>query len=142
MSFNVAFAVNSKNQIEEKHFGGAAKYLIYKKVANKMMLSSEIINSFHSPPVGPYKGSQKRVDSLIENLKKKNVNVLVSAKYCDNINVLNKYFIPVKILQRQPDIVLNRINKNLYWMEEEWKHHSTNFKLFTISSGILKTTIN
>lgn len=141
MSFHVAFAVNSKNQIEEKHFGGASKYLIYKKVADKMILSSEISNSFPSPPVGPYKGSKKRVDSLIENLKKKNVNVLVSSKFCENINVLNKHFIPVKVLQKQSDVVLNRINKNLHWMEEEWRQHSTNFKLFTINSGILKTVI-
>lgn len=41
-----------------------------------------------------------------------------------------------------PGFNLTILNKHLHWIEGEWKNITSDFKLFAISSGILKTTVN
>ena len=142
MRLRFAFAVNDENKFEERHFGGADRFLIYTLEANKMVLSCEEINNFKLLDDEHEHGSIRKGNAIIKFLKEKDVNVLVSKQFCKNINLLNEYFIPVKITLEQQDEIVDILNKHLHWIKDEWKNNSSGFKLFTIKSGILKSSID
>ncbi|MCD4695077.1 MAG: hypothetical protein K8S16_02455, partial [Bacteroidales bacterium] len=102
MDLRFAFAVNSENQFEKKHFGDADKYLIYHQESDKLVLSSEEPNRFKLLDEEAEHGSRKKGKAIIEFLKGKNVNVLVSRQFGKNIRMINEHFIPVKISSEKP----------------------------------------
>jgi len=142
MKLRFAFAVNNENRFENMHFGDAYKYLIYTLEANKMILSSEEINSYKLLDEEHEHGSQRKGNSIIKLLKEKDVNILVSTQFGKNIRLVNKHFIPVKISLEQQDEIINILIKHQRWIMDEWKHNTSGYKLFTIKSGILKTPID
>lgn len=142
MNLCFAFAVSENNQFEKKHFGDADKYLIYKQDGDGIKLFSEEINKFKLLDEEVEHGSKKKGEAIIQFLKKRNVNVLVSRQFGKNINRVNSHFIPVKISVDRPDEILDVLYKQLPWIEDEWNNNSSNYNLFTIKSGILKTSIN
>ena len=132
MNLRFAFAVNNNNQFEKKHFGDADKYMIYQQKSDKIVLSSEEPNRF------------KLLDEEIEHGSKrkgKEVNVLVSGQFGKNIKMVNEHFIPVKISLEKPEEVIKVLTRHLHWIKDEWEANRSNFKLFTIKSGILKSSI-
>ena len=140
MKLRFAFAVNNENRFENRHFGDASKYLIYTLEANKMILSSEEINSHKL--LDEEHGSQRKGNAIIKLLKEKDVNILVSTQFGKNIRLVNKHFIPVKISIEQQDEIINVLIKHQRWIMDEWEHNISGHKLFTIKSGILKTPID
>ena len=142
MKLRFAFAVNQENQFQKKHFGDAHRYLIYVLESGKMNLVSEEINKYRFLDEEIEHGSVRKGYSIIEFLKRKDVNVLVSTQFCKNIKLVNKYFIPVKVPLKEPEEVISILAKHMHWLEDEWKNKPSEFKLFTISSGILKTAVN
>ena len=142
MKLRFAFAVNQENQFQKKHFGDAHQYLIYALESGKMSLISAEINKFRLLDEKVEHGSVRKGNSIIEFLKRKNVNVLVSTQFGKNIKLVNRYFIPVKVPLKEPEEVLSILAKHAHWFEDEWKNNPSEFKLFTISSGILKTAVN
>jgi len=141
MNLRFAFAVNNDNQFEKKHFGDADKYLIYQEESDKLVLSSEESNQFKLLDEVAEHGSRKKGKAIIEFLKGKNVNVLVSRQFGKNIKMINAHFIPVIISSENPDEVIQILTRHLHWIKDEWKQKESNFKLFTIKAGILKTSI-
>ncbi|MBI9039178.1 MAG: hypothetical protein JEY97_13675 [Bacteroidales bacterium] len=142
MNLRFAFAVNNDNQFNNKYFGDADKFLIYKHVNNKMVLIDEEINNFKFFDEENEYDSKRKVDAIIKLLKEKEVNVLVSMQFSKNIKIVNKYFIPVIIYSEKLEDIINILNKHLHWIKDEWNNKSSDFKLFTIKSGILKSYIN
>ena len=142
MRLRFAFAVNNENRIEERHFGDADRFLIYTLEAGKMVLSSKEINNFKSHDTEHEHGSIQKGNAIIKFLKEKDVNVLVSKKFCKNINMLNECFIPVIISPEQQNEIIDILYKHLHWIKDEWENNSSGFKLFTLSSGILKTSVD
>ena len=141
MNLRFAFAVNNANEFEKKHFGDADKYLIYEQGSDEIILLSEEKNAFKMLDEEVEHGSKKKGGAIIEFLKGKGVNVLVSRQFGRNIRMINKHFIPVKILLEQPDEVISVLDKHLHWIKSEWEKTSSDYKLFTINSGVLKTFI-
>ena len=141
MNLRFAFAVNNDNQFEKKHFGDADKYLIYQEELEKIVLSSEELNRFKLLDEEVEHGSRKKGKAIIEFLKGKNVNVLVSRQFGKNIKMINVHFIPVIISFEKPDEVIQILSRHIHWIKDEWEHKESNFKLFTIKSGILKSSI-
>lgn len=141
MELRFAFAVNQANQFEKKHFGDAYKYLVYTIVAGKMILLSEEINEFRSIDEEIEHGSKRKGNSIIKFLKEKKVNVLVSTRFGKNIKLVNEYFIPVKVPLKDLQEIIPILNKYLHWIEDEWINNTSDFNLFTISSGIMKTGV-
>ena len=141
MNLCFAFAVNEANQFEKKHFGDADKYLIYKQDDEGIKLFSEEINKFKSLDEEVEHGSKKKGEAIIQFLKERNVNVLVSRQFGKNINRVNNHFIPVKISVDQPDEILDVLVKNLHWIKDELDNNTNGFKLFIIKSGILKIPV-
>ena len=141
MNLCFAFAVNEANQFEKKHFGDADKYLIYKQDGDEIKLFSEEINIFKTFDEEVEHGSKKKGDAIINFLKERDVNVLVSRQFGRNINRVNNHFIPVKISVDQPDDILDILVKNLHWIEDELNSNTNEYKLFIIKSGILKMPV-
>ena len=142
MKLRFAFAVNNENRFVKKHFGDADRYLIYTLESGKMILSSEEINDFKPVDEEHEHGSKRKGNAIIRFLKEKDVNVLVSTLFGKNINLVNKHFIPVKISLDQQDDIIDILIKHQHWIKDEWDNNSSGFKLFTIKSGILKSSID
>jgi len=142
MKLRFAFAVNQENKFQKNHFGDAHRYLIYALKYGKITLISAETNKFRLLDEKVEHGSVRKGKSIIEFLKSKNVNVLVSTQFGKNIKLVNKEFIPVKVPLKEPEEVLSILTKHMHWIEDEWKNKSPEFKLFTISSGILKSNVN
>jgi predicted Fe-Mo cluster-binding NifX family protein len=141
MNLCFAFAVSENNQFEKKHFGDADKYLIYKQDGDEIKLFSEEINKFKLLDEEIEHGSKKKGEAIIQFLKERNVNVLVSRQFGKNINRVNNHFIPVKISVDRPDDILDVLVKNLHWIEDELNNNTNEYKLFIIKSGILKMPV-
>ena len=141
MGLRFAFAVNKNYQFEKKHFGDADKFLIYNEESDKIVLLSEEPNRFKLLDEEVEHGSKKKGKAIIEFLKEKNVNVLVSRQFGKNIKMINAHFIPVIITSEKPDEVIQILSRHLHWIKDEWKQDKSNFKLFTIKAGILKSAI-
>ncbi len=141
MNLRFAFAVNNDNQFEKTHFGDADKYIIYQEESDKLVLSSEESNQFKLMDEEAEHGSRKKGKAIIEFLKKNGVNVLVSRQFGKNIKMINAHFIPVIISSEKPDEVIQILTRHLHWIKDEWKQKESNFKLFTIKAGILKSAI-
>ena len=141
MNLCFAFAVSENNQFEKKHFGDADKYLIYKQDDDGIKLFSEEMNIFKSLDEEVEHGSKKKGEAIIQFLKEKNVNVLVSRQFGKNINRVNSHFIPVKISVDRPDEILEVLVKDLHWIKDELDSNANEFRLFIIKSGILKMPV-
>lgn len=141
MNLRFAFAVNNNNQFEKKHFGDADKYIIYQQESDKIVLSSEEPNRFKLLDEEIEHGSRKKGNAIIGFLKGKEVNILVSKQFGRNIKMVNEHFIPVKISLEKPEEVIKVLTRHLHWIKDEWDSNKSNFKLFTIKSGILKSSI-
>ncbi|MCK5464950.1 MAG: NifB/NifX family molybdenum-iron cluster-binding protein [Bacteroidales bacterium] len=124
------------------HFGDADRYLIYTLESGSMKLSSEEVNKFKSLNEEHEHGSIRKGNAIIKFLKEKDVNVLVSTQFGKNISLVNKHFIPLKISLEQQDEILDILKKHQHWIMDEWENNSSGYKLFTIKSGILKSSID
>ena len=141
MELIFAFAVNTDNHFQKSHFGDADKYMLYQIQSNELKLLSEEINVFKLLDEEHEHGSKKKGDAIIQFLKKKNVNVIISMQFGKNIKMVNQHFVPVIIHQNDPREVLDIINKHLHWINDEWEHKATDYNLFMIKNGILKSKI-
>ena len=141
MNLRFAFAVNKNDQFEKKHFGDADKYLIFRQEDDKIVFLSEEINRFKLMDEEVEHGSKRKGNAIIDFLKGKDVNVLVSKQFGQNIKLINEHFIPVINYSEQPDEVLQILNRHLHRFKDECEKNTSNFKLFTIKSGMLKSSI-
>ncbi|RLD89071.1 MAG: hypothetical protein DRJ02_02300 [Bacteroidetes bacterium] len=142
MNVRFALAVSSDKQFEKRHFGDADKYLIYEHIDDKLMFLSEEVNGFKDMDETKVHGSQRKGHAIIEFLKSKKVNVLVSRQFGKNIKMVNQHFIPVIITTENSDDVLEILNHHIHWIEDEWGNNKQGFKLFKIKAGILKASID
>lgn len=141
MELKFAFAVNTSNHFAKTHFGDADKYLIYTVESNELKLLAEEINIFkHLDEVHEH-GSKKKGNAIIQFLNEKNVNVIVSMQFGRNIKMVNQHFIPIILYEESPEQAIEIINKHLHWVYDELKNKNTNYNLFTIKFGVLKSKI-
>ena len=141
MKLRFAFAVNKANLFEKKHFGDADKYLIYEQVSEKLVLISDEINTFKLLDEEQEHGSRKKGNAIIDFLKEKRVNALVSMQFGKNIKMINKHFVPIKVSMDHPDEIIKLISKHLHWIQDEWDRNPSNYKLFIIGSGVMKMAV-
>lgn len=141
MNLRFAFAVNNDGILQKKHFGDADKYLIFEQIADKIVLFSEEINKFKFLDDKHEHGSRTKGRAIVNFLKEKNVTVLVSTQFGKNISIINEHFIPVKVALEQPEEIAKVISKHIHWINDEWENKSADFKLFTINSGVMKTSV-
>jgi len=142
MEIKFAFAVNSINQFEKNHFGDSHKFLIYGVESGNLKFLSEEKNIFKEMDETKEHGSRKKGLAIIDYLKSMGANILVSRQFGRNIKVINEHFIPVIIYSDEPNEVVDSLAHHLHWLVDELDNTTSNFKLFTIKSGILKSVVN
>jgi predicted Fe-Mo cluster-binding NifX family protein len=137
-----AFAVNQLNVFEPQNFGNADKILIYEWVNNDFRFLKEEPNRFKDLDDDHVNGSERKGKAIIAFLKNLDIDVLVSIKFGKNIQMVSTSFIPVIVSSETPEEVKLALKKHIKWIEDEMKNRPSEFKLFTIKKGILKTAIN
>jgi len=137
-----AFAVNQLNVFEPQNFGNADRFLIYEWVNNDFRFLKEEPNRFKDLDDDHVNGSERKGKAIIAFLKNLDIDVLVSIKFGKNIQMVSTSFIPVIVSSETPEEVKLALKKHIKWIEDEMKNRPSEFKLFTIKKGILKTAIN
>jgi len=141
MGLKFAFAVNSEGFFSKKHFGDTYRFLIYEVVDNKLVHKDSILNDFSSFDEEQEHGSKKKAKAIMDFLKEKDVGVMVSMQFGKNVKRINELFIPIIIYSENIQESIDAINKHMHWILDEWSEKQTDYKLFTIKSGILKSVI-
>ncbi len=141
MEIKFAFAVNNKNEFEKNHFGDTKKFLIYDAGSGSLEYIAEESNVFRDMDEVKAHGSKKKGLAIIDFLKNKGVRVLVSRQFGKNIKIINEHFVPVIIYADEPEEVIGTLNHHMHWISDELENTSSNYKLFSIKSGILKTVV-
>jgi predicted Fe-Mo cluster-binding NifX family protein len=137
MDLVFAFALNNDNQFEDCHFGDSHKFAIYHQNGDKIEFSTEVENIYRN---GKH-GDNQKGNSIIKYLEELNVNILVSREFGRNIVMVNKHFIPVIISKESPEEVIKVLQDKLHWILDEWNSSSSDYKLFRITSSVLKLRI-
>lgn len=137
MKIRLAIAVNAENEFEERHFGDTYKFLIYEFKDDIFILISEQINIYKNLP----HGTKGKGNSITELLKKHEINVLISKQFGKNLQIVNKSFIPVTVSHNTPKEIIEIIKKQIHLFESEWNNATTDYRLYTINAGIMKSTI-
>ena len=141
MKIKFAFAVNGNNQFAKNHFGDTEKFLIYEVDSENLQFISEEVNVFRDMDETKEHGSREKGLAIVDFLKDMGVNVLVSMQFGKNIKIINEHFIPVIIYSDKPEQVIDTLNHHMHWISDELENASSDFKLFTIKSGILKSVV-
>jgi predicted Fe-Mo cluster-binding NifX family protein len=139
-SIKFAFAVDVTNLFQPEYFGNADKFLIYEWKGNELIFLHETVNPFKS--LDEELGIHQKGMAIIEFLRDIDVESLVSRQFGKNIQIVNRYFIPVIINAISPVDVLAVLLKHINWIKEELNYEPTEFKLFTIRKGIMKSVIS
>jgi predicted Fe-Mo cluster-binding NifX family protein len=137
MDLVFAFALNNDNQFEDCHFGDSHKFAIYHQNGDKIEFSTEVENIYRN---GKH-GDNQKGNSIIKYLEELNVNILVSREFGRNIILVNKHFIPIIISKESPEEVIKVLQDKLHWILDEWNSSSSDYKLFRITSSVLKLRI-
>ena len=135
----IALALNNSGEFEKKHFGDADKYHIYLFDNGQLNLLHEEVNPYKSIDKTSAHGTKHKADRIIKFLKKKDVNVLVSMRFGENIRFIINHFIPVEVKEGTPEKVKTILLKHMRWLEDELNNHPEQYKIFIMDSGILKT---
>ncbi|MGQ1910770.1 NifB/NifX family molybdenum-iron cluster-binding protein [Marinifilum sp. RC60d5] len=136
-----AFAVNNANEFAKQHFGDVDKYLIYEYCNGQFSLISHQINTFKNLDEKNIHGSKEKGKSIIKLLKKNKVQVLVSPQFGLNIKMINKYFIPVALHNCKTENAFEMLLANMKWIIDELEINPTEYRLFSINTGIAKIPI-
>lgn len=142
MNLRFAFALNTKNQFEKDFFGNADKFMIYELVSGKLEKVFEIENEFKDETTDNTGINEQKAENITKKLIAEDIKVIVSKQFGENIKLVNEYFIPIKIFSDLPDDAIQAINSHVHWIEDELGNFSSEYKLFIIKSGILKTSID
>jgi len=137
-----AFAVNELNQLQNRHFGDAEKYIIYKWIENQFIKTEELINIYKDFDESELHGSKKKGGAIINYLKQKEVKVLVSKQFGKNISLVNQHFIPILVYNNSIEDTMLELAKHFKWIEEELNNKKSNYIVFSINKGILKRKID
>ena len=138
MNLRFAFAVNNNGDFQKKHFGDAEKYIIYEHDSKKLVIIDEIENTKRDIDEETEHGSKRKGNEIIEYLKSFDVKVLVSMQFGKNIKMVNKHFIPVIVSNNKLNEVINIIEKNVHWINDEAKNKKSDYMIFRINNGIFK----
>ncbi len=141
MVLRFAFAVNNQNLFEDRFFGEADKFLIYQLVSGQLEQIYEVVNDNKSELKENNSDNNEKVDILIKDLLENDIKVIVSKQFGENIRIVNEYFIPVIISSENPEEVMEIINRHIHWIKDELNNFNSGYKLFTIKSGILKSSV-
>ena len=138
MALRFSIATNKNGLLEEKPFGEADKFIIYELNGEELVYVGEERNDIKLNQ-GDVFNLKEHGAHIIDFLKERGVNILVSLHFGDHVKRANEFFIPVIVSHKNPDDVVKSINEHLYWIIDEWEKSPSDFSLFTIKKGMLKS---
>ncbi len=138
MNLRFAFAVNNDGDFQPKHFGDAEKYIIFEHDSKQLVFIDEILNTKKDIDEETQHGSKRKGTEIIEYLKSFDVKVLVSMQFGKNIKMIDKHFIPVIVSNEKVNEVVEIIETNVNWINDEAKSKDSDYMLFRINNGLLK----
>ena len=138
MNLRFAFAVNNDSDFQKKHFGDADKYIIYEHDSKELVFINEVSNINRDIDEEHEHGSKKKGMAVIDFLKNKNIKVIVSMQFGKNIKMVDKHFIPVIVSNNKLNEVIDIIEKNVHWINDEAKNKEFDYMIFRINNGIFK----
>ena len=141
MILKFAFAVNNDHTFNNRFFGEADKFLVYRLNEGKIEFEGEIGNRREIREIDLTE-LNLRTDAIFKDLISNEIKVIVSKDFGKNLKLVNEYFIPVKVLSDNLNGAIDAIQDHLHWILDELDNFSSGYKLFTIKSGILKTVID
>jgi predicted Fe-Mo cluster-binding NifX family protein len=136
-----AFAVTNENIFSEQHFGEAEYFLIYEWKNDTFRFSEKLINPHRQLKENFNREASEKGKAIINLLRKKDVNILVSKQFGPNLSVVNQHFVPVIISDNQPHKVIAVLEKHMSWIEDEFYNKNGDYMLFRIKYGVLKSQI-
>jgi predicted Fe-Mo cluster-binding NifX family protein len=142
MEIKIALALNNKELFENKHFGEAKIFSIYKYNGDQLLREKILQNPFVTVSGKARHGLEMKVEKIVELLQNHNVSVIVSNQFGKNLIIASKHFVPVRVSGEEPQQVINLLLKYIHWIKDEIHSQPERHKLFTINQGILKTAIN
>ena len=142
MKITFAFAVNNQGLFENNHFGEAENFAIYSSSENEFQLSEILPNPMKNKHLESEHGLKDKALQIISVLKEKEVNVLVSRQFGKNISIVNQHFIPVIIHEENLEQAKTILSRNINWLKDELKNRDSDYMLFRIKTGILKSTVS
>ncbi len=129
MEFIVAFATDDGKLFMNRHFGDAKFYLIYKISKSEIQFVEKVENT--TTPEMQHADPQK-AKGIVDLLKKKGVQVLVTKNFGPNIDRIKSVFVCVYISENSIDEATKTIQKHLPSIYYEWllseKRNFLNFK--------------
>ncbi|MGE0019463.1 MAG: NifB/NifX family molybdenum-iron cluster-binding protein [Draconibacterium sp.] len=142
MKITFAFAVNNQGLFENNHFGEAENFAIFTSSENELQHLETLSNPVKNKHMEGEHGLKDKALQIISVLKEKEVNVLVSKQFGKNINIVNQHFIPVIIHEENLEQVTMILGRNINWLKDELKNRDSDYMLFRIKTGILKSSVN
>lgn len=139
MNINLALAVNSSKTFEERHFGEAEQFLIYQWNEDHFIFQETILNPLTQS--SNHQHSLEKAKEVVNLLKSKNISILVSRRFGQNIRRVNDSFIPVLIGVSTTEELFPILKKQMRWIVEEWQTNAGNYKLFNLKKGTIKEII-
>ena len=141
MKIKFAFALNNEEMFEKTHFGEAENFTFYMFNPDKFIRDETFQNPYKSKRTNEDHGSFSKGQAIISFLKEHKVNAIVSHQFGKNIKMVNKHFIPIIIEEENPKQVLKILRNNMEWFKDELGNKNTNFMLFKIKKGVLKSAV-
>ncbi len=136
-----AFAVNLDEKFGNEHFGDANKYLIYDMTPDNIKFMFEKENVFKVNEDDHSHGKPQKGKAISQFLIDLKVKVLVSRQFGPNIRIINQHFVPVLISNESPEEAGEILHRYFTWINDELILKNSDYKLFTITQGILKSSI-
>ena len=133
MTIRFAFAVNEKNEFEERHFGDSEKFVIYEWDGKEFINIHESVNSFKDDDEDEHQhGDKKKGQQIVRHLTEKGVKVLVSKQFGRNIKIISKPFIPVVTSAINIDKVLKILPGHITGIIKDIESDTENHKLIDL----------
>lgn len=135
-----AFALNTEDIFVKKYFGEADKFVIYEFSNGELKQKEDLLNPLKNS-LEEISISEKR-EKIVSLLKSRDVSVLVSQQFSNNLRLVTDDFVPVLIEKENPEQVVEILNKNMKWIKDELKNRNSAHMLFRIKTGVLKVAIS
>lgn len=141
MIIKFALAVDNDGVFDDRFFGNADKFLVFQENNNKLIQVAELKNELRDFLKNNEIPEIEKVNQMITYLLKNDIKIIVSRKFGEHVKMVNQYFVPVLISSESVDQAIQIINGHLHWIKDEINYSRSGYKLFTISSGIMKSKI-
>jgi predicted Fe-Mo cluster-binding NifX family protein len=135
-TIRLALAVNNDGIFENKHFGEAERFHIYEWNNDTFTFLNDEINPFKNADEEREHGVKEKGKGISNFLKSLGTQVIVSKQFGKNFKIVSKYFIPVVVVNSNPEEIIPLLNNYIDWFFEELNGKTENYKLLNLKHRV------